>query len=315
MSGFAGKTVLLTGATGFIGGATARRLREAGATVHGLSRRPPADGDTCDRWWPIDITEITAVRGVLAAVRPEIVFHLAGLSSGSRALDMVLRMVHVNLVGAVNLLVAATERPVARLVFAGSLEEPSPDGAWPVPASPYAAAKLGAGAYMRMFHALYGTPALWLRLFMVYGPAQPDVQKLIPYVTLSLLRGEAPALSSGTRLVDWVYIDDVVEGLMAAAVAEGLEGRTLDVGSGELVAVREVVAELERLVNPRVLPRFCAIPERPMEQVRVADAAATAALLGWRPRTPLKEGLAKTVDFYRRQVPGAAETLEVRVAQ
>jgi nucleoside-diphosphate-sugar epimerase len=315
MSRFAGKTVLLTGATGFIGGATARRLRQAGAIVHGVSRRPQADGDTCDRWWPIDITEITDVRRVLAAVRPEIVFHLAGLNSGSRGLDMVLRMLQVNLVAVDNRPVAATARPGARLVFAGSLEEPTPDGAWPVPAYPYAAAKFGAGTYMRMCYALYGTPAVWLRLFMTYGPAQPDVRKLVPYVTLSRLRGEAPALSNGTRLVDWVYIDDVVEALMAAAVAEGMEGHTLDVGSGQLVAVREVVEELGRLVNPKVLPRFGAIPERALEQVRVADADATAELLGWRARTPLKEGLAKTVDFYRRQRPGALETLEVGVAR
>jgi nucleoside-diphosphate-sugar epimerase len=315
MTALAGKRVLLTGATGFIGGATARRLRDEGAIVHGVSRRPPADGETCDRWWTIDLTEIEDVRRVIAAVNPEIVFHLAGLNSGSRGLDMVLRMLHVNLVAVVNLLVAATERPGARLVFAGSLEEPLPDGSWPVPAYPYAAAKFSAGTYTRMCYALYGTPSVWARLFMVYGPAQPDVAKLVPYVTLSLLRGEAPALSNGTRLVDWIYIDDVVDALLAAAVAEGMEGRTLDVGSGELVAVREVVEELGRLVNPKVLPRFGAIPERALEQVRVADVEATAALLGWRARTSLKEGLARTVEFYRRHGTVVDDTLEVGVAR
>jgi nucleoside-diphosphate-sugar epimerase len=310
-----GMTVLVTGATGFIGGATARRLREEGAVVHGVSRKPPEDGETCDRWWPADVTNIADVRRVLARVRPALVFHLAGLNCGSRALDVVLLTLQANLVAAVNFLVACTEQRGARLVFGGSLEEPIPDGDWPVPAYPYAAAKFGAAAYARMCHALYGTPAVWLRLFMVYGPGQPDIRKLIPQVTLSLLRGEAPALASGRRPVDWVYIDDVVDALLAAAVAEGVEGQTLDVGSGALVTVRDVVAELVRLVNPGVSPRFGAIPDRAREQVRVADVATTEGALGWKARTPLHEGLAKTVDFYRRQRGGVADGMAMGVAQ
>jgi UDP-glucose 4-epimerase len=216
-------------------------------------------------------------------------------------------MLHMNLVAAVNLLVALTESPAARLVLAGSLEEPQPDVASPLPASPYAASKLAARAYARMCHVLYGTQAVWLRLFMVYGPAQPDVRKLIPYVTLSLLRGDAPALSSGRRLVDWVYVDDVVEALLVAAVAEGIEGRTLDVGSGTLVTVRDVVERIRRLVDPEVPCRFGAIPERQSEQVRVADTAPTAACLGWSARTSLDDGLRKTVAWYRSHGGGVAE--------
>jgi nucleoside-diphosphate-sugar epimerase len=139
---------------------------------------------------------------------------------------------------------------------------------------------------------------------MVYGPGQSDLRKLIPHVTVSLLRGEAPALSSGTRPVDWVYIDDVVDALLAGAVAEGVDGRTLDVACGEHVSVREVAEQIRRLVGSRVSPRFGALPERPLEQVRVADVASTAACLGWQARTSLEEGLRKTVEWYRG--PGLA---------
>jgi UDP-glucose 4-epimerase len=302
MSALAGRTVLVTGASGFIGAATARRLREEGALVHGLSRRP-AEGGACDRWWPVNVTDITEVRRVLAAVKPDVVFHLAGLAFGARELEMVLPMLHVNLVATVNLLVAATEGHNARLVLAGSLEEPLPEGTWPVPASPYAAAKLAAGAYARMCHALYGSDVVWLRLFMVYGPAQPDSRKLVPYVTRSLLDGTPPSLSSGTRPVDWVYIDDVVDALLAAAVAGGVGGRTLDVGSGNLVPVRQVVELIRRLLDSRVALRFGAVPERPLEQVRVADVAPTFECLGWRARTSLEDGLRKTVEWYRRRGP------------
>jgi UDP-glucose 4-epimerase len=300
VSALRAKTALVTGASGFIGAAAARRLADAGAVVHGVSRSAHRPGSAVCHWWRVDLTDVAAVRRVVAAVKPDVVLHLAGLVSGVRELDMVLPMLHVNLLAAVNLLVAATEHPVERLVFAGSLEEPSPDERWPVPASPYAAAKLGAGGFARMCHALYGTRMVWLRLFMVYGPAQPDVGKLVPYVTLSLLRGEVPALSSGTRPVDWVYVDDVADALVAAASAPGIAGQTLDVGSGALVTVREVVDQISRLVDSPVSPCFGAVPERPLEQVRVADVASTAARLGWRARTPLAEGLRRTVDWYRR---------------
>ena len=152
-----------------------------------------------------------------------------------------------------------------------------------------------------MFHALYQLPVVILRLFMVYGPEQQDLRKLIPYVTLCLLRGEAPELTSGQREVDWIYVDDVVDGLIAAAEASNVEGKTIDIGSGELVSVRNVVEDLTRLVNPKIDPFFGALAERPLEQVRKADVAATLAQTGWKPKTSLREGLQNTVSWYRQE--------------
>jgi nucleoside-diphosphate-sugar epimerase len=152
-----------------------------------------------------------------------------------------------------------------------------------------------------MFHALYGSPAIWLRLFMVYGPAQSDTRKLVPYVIQSLLRGEVPALSSGARRVDWIFIDDVADAFLAAAVASEVEGRTIDIGSGKLLSVRAVVEHLARIIRTDVSPRFGALPERPLEVEPVADVAATAACLHWQAKTSLAEGLRQTVEWYRRQ--------------
>ena len=310
MSDLAGKRALITGATGFIGGALARRLHEEGAVVHGVTRRKPEAAGPCERWWEADLTDDAVVRRLLDEVNPDLVFHLAGMVAGARGPELVLPMLQANLVGPVNLLLAAQERHV-RLLFAGSLEEPQPDSTWPVPASPYAAAKFAAGAYARMFQALYGRQAAWLRLFMVYGPGQSDARKLVPYVTLALLRGDAPELSTGARPVDWIYIEDVVDAFLAAAVVPRLGVHPLDIGSGRLVTVRAVVEELVRIVNPGIAPRFGTIAERPMEQVRVADVASTTERLGWAPRTPLELGLRKTVEWYQRHGPpfvGADET-------
>jgi nucleoside-diphosphate-sugar epimerase len=187
-------------------------------------------------------------------------------------------------------------------LLTGSLEEPEPGPGDPIPSSPYAAAKFAASAYGRMFHALYHTPVTILRLFMVYGPGQQDLRKLVPYVTLSLLKGQTPELSSGVRKVDWIYVDDVVAGYLAAATATGVEGSTIDLGSGRLDTVRTVVEELVGLINPRVQPLFGSIPERALEQTRTADVERSFRRIGWRTQVNLHDGLARTVDWYREQL-------------
>ena len=92
-------------------------------------------------------------------------------------------------------------------------------------------AKWGQLAYARYFSALHELPMVHLRVSMVYGPGQLDLRKLVPYVTVSLLRGETPQLASGMREVDWVYVEDVVEAFLRAAVAPGADGQSLDIGS------------------------------------------------------------------------------------
>ncbi len=106
-----------------------------------------------------------------------------------------------------------------------------------MPQSPYAAAKWAGAGYGRMYHDLFCAPVVILRPFMTYGPGQA-VAKLIPSVTLALLRGERPKVSAGTVGADWVYIADVVEGFIAAATAPGIEGETIDLGTGTLVPIR-----------------------------------------------------------------------------
>jgi UDP-glucose 4-epimerase len=310
-----GRTALVTGATGFIGRALVRRLRDAGATVHCVSRRHQPAAGPWVRWWQADLADAADVRRLFAGVKPDLVFHLAGLTSAARGLEGVLPILHANLVPTVNILVAASQYPVGRLLLAGSLEEPLPGGTWPVASSPYAASKLAAAAYMRMCHALYGAPAVWLRVFMVYGPHQSDLHKLVPHVTCSLLRGEVPALSSGRRPIDWIYVDDVADAFLAAAVAEGVEGETLDVGSGRLVTVREVAERLAQIIDPRLPPSFGSVPERRLEQTCVADVDRTVARLGFRAHTSLDVGLRKTVEWYRRVVtPPARGRLHLQTA-
>jgi nucleoside-diphosphate-sugar epimerase len=294
--------VLVTGASGFIGAHLCRALCAEGAEVHAISRSPQTVGPDGLRWWQGDLARIETAMDVVASIKPSLIFHLASYVKGARHLEAVLPALHDGLVGTVNVLTAATKIGCERIVLAGSLEEPEPGQSDGIPSSPYAAAKFAASAYARMFRELYRTPVVTARLFMVYGPAQRDLTKLVPYVTLSLLRGEPLQLTSGTRLVDWIYVDDVIRGLMALAHAPSLEGRVVDLGSGNLVTVRELVERLNQLTGSRSQLDFGNVPDRPMERVRVADVAATRAQLGWKPTITLEDGLKRTVDWYRDQL-------------
>jgi nucleoside-diphosphate-sugar epimerase len=231
-------------------------------------------------------------------LRPDLVIHLASHVSGDRALGAVLPTVRDNLLTTVNLLLAACETGAPRVVIAGSMESDL-ENPRAIPGSPYAAAKTAASTYARMFHALYDLPLVHLRIFMVYGPGQRDTTKLIPYVTTALLRGEQPDLTSGSRKVDWVYVDDVVAAVITAALAADANGKVIDVGSGELVTIRAVVDQIRQLVGGATQPRFGALSDRPLEHERVANVSRTFDLLGWRPATSLDDGLARTVQWYR----------------
>jgi nucleoside-diphosphate-sugar epimerase len=306
---------LVTGASGFIGSALCRRLTADGVEVHAVSRKPPTNtkhwwraiaGDTSRdaqtsavQWWKADLVELEATRSLVRAIQPDTMFHLAGFVTGSRDLEMVLPVFHGSLTTSLNILLAAAENSVGRIVLAGSLEEP--DEVDSVPCSPYAAAKWSASGYGRMFSALYHVPVVVAKIFMVYGPGQSDNAKLVPYVITSLLRQNSPSLSSGMRLVDWVFVDDVVDGLIGCAQTPGIDGRTVELGSGQLHSIREVVQQLIDLLPCQVGPKFGALPERPLERVRKADIAKSYNLIGWQPSTSLKMGLIRTVEWYKSQ--------------
>jgi UDP-glucose 4-epimerase len=297
--------VLVTGGSGFLGSHLCRHLLSKEVEVHAVSRTRRSSESGSIRWWQGDMANIGSVRDILKRAKPDVLFHLSGLATASPDRELVLPSLHSLLVSTVNILTAAAESRCRRVVLAASLTEPVRGGSEITPSSPYAAAKWASGAYARMFHDLYNTPVVLVRPFMTYGPAQ-DERKLIPYVILSLLKGTAPKLTSGQQQIDWIYVDDAMDGFLAAAKAPNIEGQTIDVGSGELVSIRKVVDQLVKIVDTRVEPLFGALPDRPSERVRVANITDAYAKLGWKPRTPLAEGLARTVDWHRNQLKESA---------
>lgn len=304
----AGSVALVTGGAGFIGSHLCAHLARAGMAVHSASRREHP-GNEHFRHHAVNLADAEAVRRVLAEVRPDYVFHLASHVQGAPDLKHVLPAFHANLQSTVNLLTAVAERGCRRFVGTGSFMEPTAAPGDLTPTSPYAAAKWASGAYSRMFAALYSVPVTTARVFMVYGPAQQDLAKLVPYVIRCLLRGEAPAITSGRRLVDWIYVEDVAEGFLRLALADDAVGRSVDLGSGAVIATSDLVAMICRLAGTGIAPAIGALPDRPMEPTGTADLATSLRLIGWAPRIGLEEGLMRTIDFYRqmeRRPPGVA---------
>jgi nucleoside-diphosphate-sugar epimerase len=302
---FSGKRILVTGATGFIGNHLVQELVSSGAELYAVSRRC-VDGLSSNgaRWYEGDLSIIGTVQALFQEIQPDLVFHLASHVAGGRGLELVDPTLQCNLVSAVNIMAAAAGMTIPpRVLLAGSMEEPDPeiDG---VPSSPYAAAKWAATAYARMFADLYQLPVSIARIFMVYGPDQPDENKLVPYVIQSLLKGETPGLSSGARFVDWIYVEDVVEGLMAMAISDNINGMQVDLGTGELYTVGEIVDKLRLIAGSDVEPDFGSLPERQREQERIADTRRTQALISWEPRVSIDEGLQRTFAWYRDRNSG-----------
>jgi nucleoside-diphosphate-sugar epimerase len=298
LSGLKDRTILVTGGHGFIGAHLCRRLIGEGSIVHATSRTLRRNEGAGPAWLAADFSDMAQAREVLGAVKPDVIYHLAGAVGAGPSLDLVLPTFHSLLTSTVNVLAAAQEHGAPRVILAGSFTEPPPGTDWPVPGSPYAAGKWAASAYGRMFHALYDAPVSILRPMMAYGPGQA-AGKLVPSVIAALLKGEAPKLSSGRAKADWVYIDDVVDAFTAAAIAPRALGATLDLGSGQLTSFREVVERIVARSGAKVAPYFGALADRPSELEVVADTKATAEKIGWRASTSLDDGLRATIEAAR----------------
>ena len=295
LSAIAEKNVLVVGASGFIGRPLTNRLAAAGAKVYAVCRNPPAPGTGPIVWSRGDASEASSVKEIFSECRPAVVFHLTSEGQGGRDISLIPNSLRNDLTAAVNMLhgAATAEAKVERFIMAGSLEEP--DSADSTPVSPYAAAKWAASGYGRMFRRHYKLDVRILRPMMTFGPGQKEF-KVVPSTILSLLRNRRAKIGSGSRLVDWIYIDDVVEGLVAAACAPDLPC-TIDLGSGVLVSVADVAREIARQLGREHLLEI-GEGARGEERICVADVEAARRLIGFEASTGLAEGISSTIESF-----------------
>ncbi|HTE24846.1 NAD-dependent epimerase/dehydratase family protein [Flavitalea sp.] len=286
------KRVLITGASGFIGSKLVKRLTEAGASVFGTSRVQRVSHIEHFTWLKGSFEDLVTAKALLDEIRPDIIFHLSGQVTGSTDLKHVQATYHSLVTSTVNLLTLATQLGCERIILVGSCREPL--RTIENPNSPYAAAKLAASSYGSMFWECYQTPVSIVRTFVTYGPGQPR-QMLIPHVIHTLLKNENPKLSSGKWTTDWIYIDDVIDGLIAASIAPGIEGSVIDLGTGISTSVKEVVQKIYEIIDTTGEPLFGVLEDRTSEASSVADVDTAYTKLKWKARTSLDNGLNQTI--------------------
>jgi UDP-glucose 4-epimerase len=244
------------------------------------------------------LQSLNSVKYCLSHVKPEIVYHLASLVNTRQHLNLVLPTLKNNLVGSVNLFIVLAEIKCERLIVVGSSEEPAAGRLGAVANSPYAAAKEAETDYARMFHKIFSLPVVLARPFMSYGPRQP-VEKIIPFVITGLLTGNPPEVSSGKRVCDLIYVQDLVMGLILSGFRPNLTGEAVDLGMGTGVTIYDTVSLISELMDASVKPIFGAIPDRLYEAPQIANGEETFRLLGFRPHWSLRDGIKSTIEWYR----------------
>ncbi len=300
-----GHRVLVTGASGFLGSHLCQRLIQCGMEVHAVSRTLEGALSENPRWWRVDLEDYTATKNLFENVKPHAVFHLSGQATADPDIRHVLPTFRSQLLTTVHVLTNASEIGCRRIILTGSLTEPQAGQVDRPPSSPYAASKWASNAFGRMFQSLYQAPVVIVRPYMVYGPNQ-NQKKVIPYSIQSLMRGDQPKLTSGKWRADWIYVDDVIDGFIAAMLVPEIEGLTIDLGTGQLVSVEAMIRQIVEIMGVSIKPQFGVLSGRPCEEVRIADVEHARRVLGWQPKISVYEGLKRTIEWHRSSSPISA---------
>jgi UDP-glucose 4-epimerase len=308
---------LITGGAGFIGSHIAEALCRKGASVVVLDNL--SLGNLNNLAWKQPGDNLEFVEGdirdeaLLAKLMPGIdwVFHEGALPSVPRSVAQPIESHDHTLNGSLKVLVAARDAGVKRLVFAssssiyGDSDAPAKHESLPPnPLSPYALQKYGSEKYCQLFHRLYGLETVALRYFNVFGPRQafdsPYSGVIAKYCT-AMLKGERPLVfGDGTQARDFTYVQNAVSAnlLAAEAPAEKAAGRVFNTAAGDSISLLDLIVELNALTHQSLEPVFQAPRVGDVKNSR-ADISAARAALGYEVLVNWKEGVARTLDFYR----------------
>jgi nucleoside-diphosphate-sugar epimerase len=306
---------LITGIGGFIGSSLARALLARGEHVRGVDNFSTGNRENIagilDRidFRNADILDLDGMRKACAGV--DFVLHQAAIPSVPKSVLDPLASNRANLDGTVNVLVAARDAKVKRVVFAASSSAygetptlPKVESMKPDPISPYAVAKLASEHYLISFYRCYQLETVALRYFNIFGPRQdpssPYSGVLAKFITL-MLRGEQPAIyGDGEQSRDFTYIDNAVEANLLACTAPAAQaaGQVFNVATGRRVTLNETFRLLQGLTAYSGQPKYESERGGDIKH-SLADISKAEAALGYKPKVDFEEGLRRTVDWYR----------------
>ena len=306
-------TVLVTGGAGFIGSHLVRALVREAHTVRVLDNFSTGYMDNLDEvkhrivLIDGDIRSRDIVRHAVDGV--DVIFHEAALPSVPRSMKDPVTTTEVNVNGTLNLLEAARQHKVRRVVIASSSsvygDSPDPirrEGAVLSPLSPYALSKLITERYGALYSKVFRVETVALRYFNVFGPRQDPASQysaVIPKFVAALMAGETPVIyGDGEQFGDFSYVDIVVQANLLAARVDGISGRAFNVGCSETLTVNQLYRLIAEQMDVEVPPRY--EPSRPGDvKLSRADIALASEHLGYVPTVDVHEGLRRTVAWYR----------------
>ena len=297
---------LITGAAGFLGSSLANQLAREGHQIRGLDDLSTGDPQALGpdvHFTRGDVSDRPKLWTLLQEV--DVVYHLAARVSVPESITYPRDYTNVNVGGTVALMEAMRDVGVRRVVLASSgavygdlAEQPLKESAIPNPRSPYAVSKLAAEYYVRTIGGLWGIETVSLRIFNAYGPGQhlpASHPPVVPHYLKQAQRGGTLVVhGDGTQTRDYVYVDDVIHGMVAAATAPNIDGLVINIGSGKETSIRELIkcvqdvtgSNAEVIYNPKTsggVSRLC------------ADLTLASQKLNYRPSIGLEEGLRFTL--------------------
>lgn len=304
---------LVTGGAGFIGSNLALALLARGHDVRLLdnfstghrANLEPLDADVVEG----DLRSYERVAAAVGGV--EVVFHQGALPSVPRSIQDPLTSTAVNVEGTLNVLLAARDADVRRVVFASSSSVYGDAPGMPrresqplSPLAPYAVSKLAAEQYCMVANRVYGVETVALRYFNVFGERQDPLSgyaAVIPKFIRMMLDGQRPTIfGDGQTSRDFTHVENVVEANLAAAVEPAAAGRVMNIAVGSSHTLNELVSELQGLVDSELEPEYG--PQRPGDvSESLADISLARELLGYEPRIGFKEGLQRTIAWIVEQ--------------
>lgn len=308
---------LVTGAAGFIGSSLARALVERGEQVRGIDnfetgrRENLTDVLSQIDFREADIHDLDAMHKACADV--DYVLHHAAIPSVPKSVLDPISSNRANVDGTVNVLVAARDAKVKRVIYAASSSVygdtptlPKHEGMTPNPISPYAVAKLASEYYMRSFYRCYGLETVCLRYFNIFGPRQDPSSTysgVLAKFSMQMLRGEQPTIfGNGETSRDFTYIDNAVSANLLACSSPAAEcaGHVFNCATGRRVTLNEIFAALKQLTGYSGAVQYG--PERSGDiKHSLADITQAQKHLGYKVLVNFEDGLRRTVDWYKSQ--------------
>jgi CDP-glucose 4,6-dehydratase len=313
------KRALVTGGHGFVASHLARALLERGDTVTGLDLAPPpVSGLTLQGVAPevelveADLRDARVVGATLDAGEFDVVFHLAARTLVGPAMADPVATFETNVRGTWTLLEACRRAEVPAVVVASSDKAYGPQERLPYseemqlrPASPYEASKAAADAIALSYRPAYGLPVAVTRFANVYGGGDLNFSRLIPEAIVAVLEGRRPAIrSDGSPQRDFLYVDDAVAAYFAVEHEVGAggpaAGEAFNAGGERPHSVAEVLETIAEVSGARVEPEYHGTgnPKGEIDRQYV-DSTKLRSLTGWRPEVELREGLLRTLEWYR----------------